>query len=138
MEQIKKYIVIDDDPTSNLICEFVIKKKVPGADVKLFNEPAEALDYIENNKDPEPVVVFLDINMPTMTGWEFLDVFKKLDPELQERFRIYILSSSVEDSTREAITYPFVQEFLSKPLSNAHMDALAKRFSDEKVEQEKD
>ena len=138
MKNLKKFIVVDDDPTNNLICGFVIKKKVPGADVKVFNDPMAGLSYIKTMGDSaeyecEPTVLFLDINMPTMTGWEFLDAFRNLDPEIQERFRIYMLSSSVEDFSKESAKYPFVQDFLSKPLSNAHMNSLAQSLSKEKT-----
>lgn len=135
---LKNYVVIDDDPTNNLICEFVIKKKVPGAEVGIYNDPEAGLSFVEKletstENESFPIVLFLDINMPSMTGWEFLDAFKKIDPEIQKRFRIYMLSSSVEDFSEQAIIYPFVKNFLSKPLSKDHMDMVVGNLADEKA-----
>lgn len=118
MEQ--HYLVVDDDSTNNLICDFTIRKFDKQAKVNLFLEPEKALAYIEDAYSemgtPNPTVMFLDINMPTMTGFEFLDEFKKFHIKVQDQFTIYILSSSIEDFKAQAKKYPFVASFLSKPL----------------------
>src|SRR5690606_3355158 len=111
---------VDDDSTNNLICDFIIRKFDKDAIINLFLEPETALSYIENtysgNSGPLPTVLFLDINMPTMSGFEFLNEFNRFDLEVKQQFYIYILSSSMEDFTSKAIKYPIVTGFLSKPL----------------------
>ena len=113
-------MVVDDDPTNNMICEFTIKRYDKDAQIKLFTNPEVALSWIKEtcsgNKDESATVLFLDVNMPTMTGWEFLDEFNLLDSSVKDRFIIYILSSSIEDFQKEAELYPILAGFLSKPL----------------------
>ncbi|GHA34846.1 response regulator [Salinimicrobium marinum] len=113
-------MVVDDDPTNNMICEFTIKRYNKNAEIKLFTKPEVALSSIKEtytgNKENQDTVLFLDLNMPTMSGWEFLDEFNLLDPAVKDQFTIYILSSSIEDFQEEAKLYPDLNGFLSKPL----------------------
>ncbi len=123
------YMVVDDDGTNNMICENTIKRVDQKAEIRTFHIPKEALASIkeEYNTTPEslPTVLFLDINMPTMTGWEFLDVFMQFEEMVKDQFTIYILSSSIEDFTKEAKIYPFIQGFLSKPFKTSHLESLS-------------
>lgn len=125
MKNPKQYIIVDDDRTNNLICEYAVKGYDPKARVMTFNEPEIALatlkETILTGDDYIPTVLFVDVNMPTMSGWEFLAEVEKLDGNLIENFRIFILSSSIEDFTEERIKYPFVTDFLSKPLSKTRL-----------------
>ncbi len=124
MKNLFRYIVVDDDKTNNLICEFVIKGWRPGAEVELFEKPEEALKKFGENKGgfESPILLFLDVNMPTMSGWEFLDIFNTFDESIKSRFRIYILTSSIEKFDKETILYPCVSGFLSKPLEKHDLD----------------
>lgn len=130
MEGKQRYILVDDDPTNNLICKFTIKRYDAEADIIVFEVPEKALAFIKEDyrQIPEavPTVLFLDINMPTMTGWEFLDVFTQFDGPLKQQFTIYILSSSTQDFTKQANIYTCIQGFLSKPLKLYNLEALMK------------
>lgn len=121
MKRINNYIIIDDDPTNNLICETVIKRIDSSAKVQLFEDPEKAivkiLEMYSTSRGYLPTILFLDINMPVMNGWEFLDVFKTFTDVLKEQFEIYILSSSTEDFSNKKKEYPFVSDFLQKPFS---------------------
>ena len=114
------YLVVDDDSTNNLICDFTIRKFDRNAIINLFLEPEKALQHIEITYSEKnnfiPTVLFLDINMPTMSGFEFLDEFKRFGLKVQQQFTVYMLSSSIEDFTSQAKKYPIVTGFLSKPL----------------------
>lgn len=120
MKKMTNFIIVDDDNTSLLICTYTIHKFNPQAKVITFTEPEIALDKIAkgfgNYNEDIQTILFLDINMPTMTGWDFLDVFNNFDFKIKKRFLIYILSSSIEDFENKAIKYPFVTGYLSKPL----------------------
>lgn len=128
MKGIQRYMVVDDDPTNNLICKFMIERFDKGADIKVFGVPEKALAYIREvyGKTPEavPTVLFLDINMPTMTGWEFLAIFTQFEESLKEQFTIYILSSSTEHFTKEAEMYMCIQGFISKPMKIGYLEAV--------------
>lgn len=116
------FIVVDDDPMNNKICHFIIKQVYHTASVRVFTEGEAALNYITGDyskeKNTKEAVLFLDLNMPVMTGWEFLERFKRLDREIQNDFKIYILSSSVDERDKErAALEPVVRGFISKPIS---------------------
>ncbi len=123
-------MVVDDDPTNNMICEFTIKRFNREAEIKMFTVPEDALAFIKevygSTSEALPTVLFLDVNMPTMTGWEFLDVFVQFVESVKEQFTIYILSSSIEDFTKEAKTYTCIQGFLSKPLNITNLERVGK------------
>ncbi|WP_192820390.1 response regulator [Rufibacter sp. LB8] len=113
------YIIVDDDPTNNMICEFIIQRFNSKAQVTSFLEPEAALAYISHPDavDTQQTIMFLDINMPSMTGWEFLELYQSFSEDLKKKFTIYILSSSLEILDKEkAANNPWVAGFLSKPL----------------------
>ncbi len=127
MKKKRQYLLVDDDATSNLICELNIKKIEPQAAIRSFSDPEVALLCIKEYCLPDEdslCILFLDVNMPTMTGWEFLDAFREVCPEIQEKFRIYILTSSIEDFSEEKKQYPYVADFLSKPLVRGKLESI--------------
>lgn len=128
MEKLQRYIVVDDDKTNNLICEHIIKIWDPKANIRLYLDPQLALNDIaeDNHNVGVDTVLFLDVNMPTMSGWEFLDVFRKIDEDRRKSYRIFILTSSIEDFSKEAEEYPFVSGFLSKPLKKEDLERMDK------------
>jgi CheY-like chemotaxis protein len=106
-----KIVLIDDDPISTFVTEKLISKniKVPHKIFK-FQSATKALQDIYLI---DPNYLFLDLNMPEMTGWDFLEEFrpKEIKPE------IYILSSSVDErDIVKATNYAVVKKYLSKPL----------------------
>lgn len=121
MIQIGQFIVVDDDPTNNLVCQFILRRNFPNADIQLFTEPLKALNYIKEEYpkvDPVDVILLLDINMPILSGWEFLDAFAAFSTKIHSRFSIFIVSSSVDERDKEqAERNPFVTGFLCKPLA---------------------
>jgi len=117
-----RFIVVDDDPMNNKICQFIINQVHPHASITLFNDGETALAFIKSQYDKKvnesKTILFLDLNMPVMMGWEFLDEFKKLSSEIQNKFQIYILSSSVDERDKErASREPLIAGFISKPIS---------------------
>lgn len=128
MEKNLQYIVVDDDTTNNMICELNIRRFNKEADVELFVSPEEALDYIrltsESNVEDYQAILFLDINMPTMTGWDFLDIFSGFSEKVRKRFTIYILTSAIQSFEQEQKKYPFVVGFLSKPLTKTVLEKI--------------
>jgi response regulator RpfG family c-di-GMP phosphodiesterase len=112
-----KYIIVDDDPFNNKIYSMVIKKALGEVDIKTFTMPEEGLEFIENKYVKSPTILFLDINMPTLTGWEFLEQYEKFSEEVKMQINIYILSSSVDRrDMNKANANKYVKGFISKPL----------------------
>lgn len=128
-------MLIDDDPTSNLIGEFVIKSCDSEAMIDCFVDPEVALSEIEKRYGkcgnlPE-TLLFLDLNMPKISGWEFLEVFEDLHEDVRKSFTINILTSSIEDFSAEKVRFPFVWGFISKPLKKENMREILDRWASE-------
>ena len=118
---IKKFLLIDDDPLNNYLTKRVIKKVFQDAEIIEFKEPEIALTHLENNYlnniVNEKIIVFLDINMPTMSGWEFLLKFEKYNETIKNQFDIFMFSSSINPADiNRAKQDPMVIDFIEKPL----------------------
>jgi CheY-like chemotaxis protein len=116
-----KILLIDDDPINNFLNKSIISERIsPDIHVQDFLNPEEALecliDQSINDKDSLPDVIFLDINMPEMSGFEFLDLYIKNNLD-SLAIPIYILTSSLDPSDIETSkSYPIVIDFISKPM----------------------
>ena len=120
MSTIQKYIIVDDDPTNNEICNITLEMVLGEIDIKTFDVPEEGLAFIQNEyiKPLKPTVLFLDINMPTLTGWEFMEQFEKFKEKVKKQISIYILSSSVDQRDKDkAKANKYIKGFISKPLN---------------------
>jgi len=116
------FIIVDDDKLVCMFCSMVLKKFFNNATVKTFEDPQTGLEFIKLGQflqDAEArTVLFLDINMPSMNGWEFLENFENLDEEIKNSIQIYILSSSVDERDKErAANNKYVKAFWVKPLT---------------------
>tara|TARA_R110002051_G_scaffold4731_8_gene26262 strand:+ start:5245 stop:5649 length:405 start_codon:yes stop_codon:yes gene_type:complete len=115
-------IIIDDDKViCMLINRLLDKSKLSKA--KVFNHAAEALELlIENDSNQQNYLIFLDINMPTMNGWEFLDALK--DNELKSKIYVSIITSSISEADKkkaESSTYIF--DYLIKPVKLSDIES---------------
>lgn len=103
----------------------MVEKANSSIDVSSYLNGKLALDALEQALENEltdllPGVIFLDINMPVMNGWEFLDLLIEKDIKSKLHARIYIVSSSIDKSDFEkAKTYDNVADYLVKPLSRS-------------------
>lgn len=129
IQDYKHFIVIDDDPINNLLCSKNIKKSVQNADVITFTEAEKGLNYIKSNfskPNAGDTILFLDINMPTMSGWEFMQQFEKVDNVIKNQVFVYILSSSInQEDKQKAKNHPDFVDYIEKPLSAEVLKILA-------------
>jgi CheY-like chemotaxis protein len=117
----KVIMLIDDDAITNMINTKVIKMNY-NFQVHDYVNAQFALDQLAQwcNSFPEkmPSVIFLDINMPIMDGWEFLEAFEKLPNLAHDRLKIFVLTSSIDvEDIEKAKTFRIVSDFVSKPLT---------------------
>ena len=120
-----KYILIDDDPIINLVHKKVIIKNDLEAEVTDFISGKKALDYLKNSNDTEKNIILLDINMPEINGFEFLDALLKHKGINCDQFNIFILTSSLNNKDKEhANKYPILKGYLEKPLNIANLQKL--------------
>lgn len=116
----KQVVLIDDDPVQNLINKKVIGNHYPNYEIIDYTNAEDALEDIKHRKI-SPDVVFLDLNMPFMDGWEFLEALK----DLQAEFEVQILTSSIDQKDFEkARLNPKVSGINSKPLQKDLLDAM--------------
>ncbi len=112
-----KFVSVDDDSFNNALTIMIIKDTLGEVDIKTYTKPEEALAFIKNIKSP--TVLFLDINMPILTGWSFLEEYEKFSDEVKTNVSIFMLSSSIDNRDKErARQNKNVKGFLSKPLES--------------------
>ncbi len=125
-----RFFLIDDDELFHLIHNRFIKSQISNAEIVSFIDPRLALKEIIAGLDkPKPTLLLLDLNMPYLTGWEWLSEFTKQAGTPPDWLQIYILSSSDSHQDRaQARNFPFIKDYLIKPLTKetvAKMTALS-------------
>jgi CheY-like chemotaxis protein len=115
-------LLVDDDEINNFISIKLIKKALLNTEIMACLNGKFAIDQLVDiqRRDPEkmPDYILLDINMPIMNGWEFLDEYKRLNIDPVGKCKIFIISSSVfSNDINKARSYPLVKDFISKPLN---------------------
>ncbi len=114
----KKVLLIDDDKVSNFLSSLIIKKTLIAEVVKECSDGQEGLDFLRslNEISEIPDILFLDLNMPVLDGWQFLNEFGLLDKRVQ--MPIYILTSSnYEGDLIKSKEFDAVKGYIVKPLS---------------------
>ncbi|WP_256009082.1 response regulator [Desertivirga xinjiangensis] len=116
-----KVMVVDDAKIDRFLAEKVISKYSFAEEVVSVESAISALDYLSTNTGDEealPDLIFLDINMPEMNGFEFLAEYNKLPENIKKKCIIIMLSSSLHPEDKElALQSPYVCQFLNKPLT---------------------
>jgi len=116
-----RVFIIDDDPIHQRIAQIMISKHNLFDEYFSYTEAQKALDFLQENKKNEetlPDVILLDLNMPVLDGWDFLDTFETLIKEFKKNIRVFIVSSSVDEKDLlRSKSYVAVKGFISKPLS---------------------
>lgn len=117
---IMQIIVVDDNKINNIICSANLKHVYPAVSLNCYENPNEAISFLRtelNVLKSDKLHIFLDLNMPEMDGWEFLETFRPLSLALPD-YHLYILSSSIAESDiEEARKHDLVEAFVQKPLT---------------------
>lgn len=129
---------IDDDPITLMLCKKVITKSSFANEIITAQNGEEALQFFNTIKysntncalQKSPQLIFLDLNMPVMGGWEFLDLFIKDDySDFNTTTKVIILSSTIDpDDIEKAKTYPIIIDFLSKPITQSMLEYVKTKF----------
>jgi len=113
-------LFIDDDETTNFIHQRIIKKTDIDVHVEVCYSAMEGLNYLKNSNPShlQPDIIFLDINMSGMSGWDFLDEYEYLSENLQEETIMILLTTSIDPLHQQrGIANKNVQYFVCKPLT---------------------
>lgn len=130
-------LCVDDDPITLMLCKKVIIKSSFSNEIITSQNGEEALSYFNtikytNNKNKpiaQPELIFLDLNMPVMGGWEFLDYFNSEEFSEFSTIKVVVLSSTIDpEDLEKSKQYPMVIDFLSKPISQSMLEYLKNKL----------
>lgn len=121
-----KVMIVDDNPIDQMITEFILKLKHQKEDIIVMTSANDALEYLAANAgNPQalPSVIFLDLDMPIMNGFDFLQHFKSYADEIKQGCKIVVVTASeVAADVEKMKSDPYVIKLIAKPL---HKHSLA-------------
>jgi CheY-like chemotaxis protein len=124
-------MLVDDNPDDNFFHERAIKQTSLTTSVVTKHTAQDALSYLKSKKTNtclHPDLIFLDINMPGMNGWEFLQEYNQLDKAVQSKAVIIMLTTSENVEDMERASSCAVSDFITKPLTKEKMDTVNKKY----------
>ena len=129
MVQSKKlhFIVIDDSKLDCFIAEKIIRNTGKSESIRSFLQAMDALEYITATPAEQDThtIMLVDIQMPVMNGFEFVEAFEKLPEDIVKNYTIYIISSSINETDLKRVhSYMTVKQFLNKPLTSNNLSVL--------------
>ncbi|MCA1763365.1 MAG: response regulator [Cryomorphaceae bacterium] len=123
-------LIIDDDPISILVSETIIRKHHFSQEIKSFKSARDGIAFLKEHLAEGhklPGVIFLDVMMPIMDGWEFLDAYEEIIDKSDFEPNVIMLTALTGDKDREkARAHPLVKTFVSKPITSDFLRSLAK------------
>jgi CheY-like chemotaxis protein len=125
-------MLVDDNEHDNFFHEREIKKVDASIDVVAKQSGNEALDYLKLNREKEnlhPDLIFLDINMQGMNGWEFLEQYSLFTKEVQSHALIVMLTTSSNPAdNKRAQSFDFISDYITKPLTQEIMIKISTKY----------
>lgn len=127
-------LLVDDDEPTNFLNKLIVEDVDCAETIKVADNAQDALNYLENavgsNGNPaSPDLIFLDINMPAMNGWEFLERYSNLDKQHKANVVIVMLTTSLNpDDCAKAGSIPDVSGFEIKPLTPEKLQSILKKY----------
>jgi hypothetical protein len=132
MSPIKTLTLVDDDDVFVFLTTKAIEQTNLVDLIKVFGNGLDALNFLKENKnnvDALPEIILLDLSMPIMNGWQFLEEYTKLNPTIGKKITIYICSSSISpDDVTRAKTISEVSDYIIKPITKDKLIDLIKKL----------
>ena len=127
--RIKSILLVDDNPADNLFHQLLIDEMKVTETLIAVEDGEEAIDYLRTHLDNLPSLIFLDINMPRMNGWEFLDEYDSFPSSVKSKIIIIMLSTSAnpKDISRSQ-EYLTVSNFETKPLTKESLENILDHY----------
>lgn len=123
-------VLVDDNEVDLLVQKRFIELSQFAGIILTITSPQEALNYLQAEKDAASTIIFLDLNMPVMDGFTFMDRFRTLPNEQTERWKVVVLTSSTSPRDKErAKLFKHVVHFMSKPLSKKDLEEIRSKLS---------
>lgn len=115
MKTLECIMLIDDDHLTNFYNKIILEKGNAANEIVVFENGKTALEYLKDN-DNKVDLILLDINMPLMNGWQFLEHYDKLDDKRKAKMIIMLTSSAHSDDKKMVEKHGSVKKFINKPL----------------------
>jgi CheY-like chemotaxis protein len=127
--KIKEIYLVDDDAIVRMVATKILRNIEFKNPISGFENGRIAMDTISKKVSEngfefngEQILLLLDINMPILDAWGFLDEFRYLNPEIKKHFLISIITSSIDTSDKvKAFSHPEVSDYITKPLTGKHI-----------------
>ena len=133
--QLNCILLIDDDEPTNFLNKMTLEQAGCARHIRITQSGQDALDYLRGcgpggaENSPRPDLIFLDINMPAMDGWEFLEEYRLLPNEQKADIVLIMLTTSLNpDDEIRTRTIPEVAGFENKPLNQGRLQSLLEKY----------
>lgn len=118
----RRFMLIDDDEIFNFLNQRILELSGTAGKIQIFTAARKALAWLQENEtsaaESWPEIILLDIRMPGMDGFEFLEQFAQLPAGLLKGIKVFMLTSSIDERDKsKSLNYPFVYGYYSKPMS---------------------
>lgn len=132
IKKLNKIAIINDDEVGTFLISRKIKKSFSNIEFFVFEDGESGFSFINNNRnniENLPDLIFLDINMPIMNGWEFLENFEGIVRSIPKKIVIIIITNSINPEEKlKADLNPLVSEYWVTPIENENIDYLKEKY----------
>lgn len=134
MKQVGIIFIVDDDKIYRYTTEKYIELLKLAKEVRTYSDGEEALNSIKenvNNADKLPDIILLDVNMPIMDGWDFIEEYTSLNPSPVKKITLYMVSSSIDERDRDrALKIAQITDYIVKPITEEYLIKLIQKGSE--------
>ena len=124
-------LLIDDDQATNVYNSAIVRQAAVVDHVHVCTSGKSALEFLRSAENPQPSVIFLDVNMPSMNGWEFLEDYHRLSEQQRAKVVVIMLTTSLDPNDELKAKEMGTQGFIRKPLTSEEVVAIFnKHFPD--------
>ena len=128
MKTIDLIMLIDDNEMDNIYHQHVLRKAGVAREIIVMESGEAALAYLQQPGAALPNLIFLDINMPSMNGFEFVEAYGRLEPVPSSMIIVMLTSSSSPEDQERARRYALIKTYLTKPLTGAAVQEVVDEF----------